>query len=505
MDGNLSLILAFLVSISVVLALVIKFKLHPFLSLFIGCLLMGVCSGLDPMAIIKTSCKGFGDTMGDIGIIILLGVAMGQILHESGCTREIANTMLRLCGREKSALALNLTGYIISIPVFFDAAFVILIGLIREMAREGKLALNTLVTALVVGLTCTHALVIPTPGPVAVAGNMGADIGWFIVYGVLIALPASLIGGVLYGKFLGRKSPIFLTDEEPDAALVEQALAKSDHPSGALGIAIIFLPIMLIFFANILNAFLDPASSASRVVSFFGNTNIVLLITVFVAYFSLARAPPRTFRHRGFARRRIRGLHPRHHRRGRGVRGRHRRERHQHRHRRRHAELEHPGHPARLPHEPVPAHRPRLHYGLHRDGLRRARPGRFPARRLPGPRGPRHLLRRHRPRPAQRLRLLDHLQDVRPEHQAGVPRLPHPHADFRPRGACRPPHPEHVRKLPPRPHVAVPRGASTGPALFFKHYFKESLWQNFPQACSTTSSAPSCAALQAPMSPGPPA
>ncbi len=172
MDGNLSLILAFLVSISVVLALVIKFKLHPFLSLFIGCLLMGVCSGLDPMAIIKTSCKGFGDTMGDIGIIILLGVAMGQILHESGCTREIANTMLRLCGREKSALALNLTGYIISIPVFFDAAFVILIGLIREMAREGKLALNTLVTALVVGLTCTHALVIPTPGPVAVAGNM---------------------------------------------------------------------------------------------------------------------------------------------------------------------------------------------------------------------------------------------------------------------------------------------------------------------------------------------
>ena len=295
MDGNLSLILAFLVSISVVLALVIKFKLHPFLSLFIGCLLMGVCSGLDPMAIIKTSCKGFGDTMGDIGIIILLGVAMGQVLHESGCTREIANTMLRLCGREKSALALNLTGYIISIPVFFDAAFVILIGLIREMSREGKLALNTLVTALVVGLTCTHALVIPTPGPVAVAGNMGADIGWFIVYGALIALPASLIGGVLYGKFLGRKSPIFLTDEDPDAALVEQALAKKNHPSGALGIAIIFLPIVLIFIANTLNAFLDPASSASRIVSFFGNTNIVLLITVFVAYFALRDHLPEPF------------------------------------------------------------------------------------------------------------------------------------------------------------------------------------------------------------------
>ena len=124
---------------------------------------------------------------------------------------------------------------------------------------------------------------------------MGADIGWFIVYGALIALPASLIGGVLYGKYLGRKFPIFLTDEEPDAALVEQALAKSAHPSGARGIAIIFLPIVLIFFANILNAFLDPASSASRVVSFFGNTNIVLLITVFVAYFSLREHLPEPF------------------------------------------------------------------------------------------------------------------------------------------------------------------------------------------------------------------
>ena len=468
MDGNLSLILAFLVSISVVLALVIKFKLHPFLSLFIGCLLMGVCSGLDPMAIIKTSCKGFGDTMGDIGIIILLGVAMGQVLHESGCTREIANTMLRLCGREKSALALNLTGYIISIPVFFDAAFVILIGLIREMSREGKLALNTLVTALVVGLTCTHALVIPTPGPVAVAGNMGADIGWFIVYGALIALPASLIGGVLYGKFLGRKSPIFLTDEEPDAALVEQALAKKNHPSGALGIAIIFLPIVLIFIANTLNAFLDPASSASRIVSFFGNTNIVLLITVFVAYFALRDHLPEPFDtvvSRGaesvgsiLA---IIGA-------GGAFGAVIRCERHQHRHRQCHAELEHPGHPARLPHEPVLAHRPRLHYGFHRDGLRRARPGHFPARRLPRPRGPRHLLRRHRPRPAQRLRFLDHLQDVRPEHQAGIPRLPHPHADLRRRGACRPPYPEYVRRFPPRPHVTLQGGASMGPAPLFQ-------------------------------------
>lgn len=183
---------------------------------------------------------------------------------------------------------------------------------------------------------------------------------------------------MLYGKFLGRKSPIFLTDEEPDAALVEQALAKSDHPSGALGIAIIFLPIMLIFFANILNAFLDPASSASRVVSFFGNTNIVLLITVFVAYFSLREHLPEPFDtvvSRGAESvGSILAISARAARSGpligaSGIST---------------AIVDVmqswsiPGHPTRLPHEPVPAHRPRLHYGLHRDGLRRARPGRFP-------------------------------------------------------------------------------------------------------------------------------
>lgn len=179
--------------------------------------------------------------------------------------------------------------------MFFNTAFVILIGPIREMACEGKLTLNTLVTALVVSLTYTHALVIPTPDPMAVAGNMGADVDWFIAYGVLIALPVSLIDGVLYGKFLGREPPIFLTDEGLDAALVEQTLAKSGHPSGALGIAIIFLSTMLIFFANILNTFPDPVSSASHAVSFFGDTSIVLLITVFVVHLSLREHLPESF------------------------------------------------------------------------------------------------------------------------------------------------------------------------------------------------------------------
>lgn len=285
MDGNLSLIFAFLVSIGLVLTLVIKFRLHPFLSLILGALLMGLCSGLDPLSIIKTVCKGFGDTMGDIGIIILLGVAMGQILHESGCTRAIANTMLRLFGRDKSTLSLNLTGYIISIPVFFDAAFVILVGLLKELSREGKIPLNQLVTALVVGLTCTHALVIPTPGPVAVAGTMGADTSWFIIYGALVALPASLIGGVLYAKYLGKVAPEYVSeDEETPVSPIAQ---QGQGPSGELGIFIIFLPILIIFLANTINAFLDPTTSLSKGIAFIGNTNIVLLITVFVAFFKL--------------------------------------------------------------------------------------------------------------------------------------------------------------------------------------------------------------------------
>lgn len=288
MDGS-ALITAFLASLGFILISIIKFKLHPFLSLIIGAMIMGVMSGMPLMDILGKIGEGFGGIMAEIGIIIFLGVILGQVLHDSGCTKQIAKKMLSLIGAEKAPLAINLTGYIISIPVFFDVAFIILISLLKQLSKDGKIALNVLVTSLVVGLTCTHAMVIPTPGPVAVAGVFGANIGWYIVYGMIVALPASLVAGVLYTKWLARR-PIWVRDEE---FLNEQEVAadqeEESQPSGTLGIFFILMPIVLIILGKIILFFTTPGTAAHSVVAFCGDTVIVLLFTVFVVFFALKK------------------------------------------------------------------------------------------------------------------------------------------------------------------------------------------------------------------------
>ena len=175
-----TLLIVFAVSLVFVLVSIIKFKLHPFLSLLIGGLIMGILSGMPLTDVANGLAVGFGSTMEGIGIIIILGVALGHILHISGATSQIAALMLKLTGQKNTPLAVALTGYIVSIPVFFDAAFVILVNLVKSLSRKGKVPFVTLVTCLGVGLITTHALVIPTPGPIAVASTMGVNIGWFL-------------------------------------------------------------------------------------------------------------------------------------------------------------------------------------------------------------------------------------------------------------------------------------------------------------------------------------
>lgn len=298
MQGSL-LIIAFLVSLTFIVVSVIKYKLHPFLALLIGALIMGVVSGMPLPTILSTIGQGFGGIMAEIGIIVFLGVILGQILHDSGCTRQIAHKMLSIVGVKKAPTAINLTGYIISIPVFFDVAFIILISLLKQLSKEGKIPLNVLVTSLVVGLMVTHAMVIPTPGPVAVAGIFGANIGWFIVYGCLIALPSSLMAGVVYTKWLGKSRPVGVRDpeyaEEKSLEEIDAGGETTEQPSGTLGILYILMPIFLIIFAKVVLGFVPEGSFAYSVVEFCGDTVTILLFTVFVVYLGLKRFLDKSF------------------------------------------------------------------------------------------------------------------------------------------------------------------------------------------------------------------
>ena len=281
---------AFAVAILFVLIAIMGFKVHPFLALLLGSIVMGLCSKMAFNDISAQIASGFGGTLGSIGIIIVLGIILGELLHQSGCTAQIAGLLLRATGEKRAPLAVNLTGFVVSIPVFFDAAFILLLNLIKQVSRKGRIPFITLVTALAVGLITTHSVVIPTPGPLIVANNLGLNLGYFLFYSLIVAIAGSLAGGVAYGKLIGilpGNSADFANnfdglDEKPVSE------GKKDGPSGGLGIFLIFLPIAIILAGTVAAATItDKTSTAFKLLAFLGDKNIALLIGVLVAYLQL--------------------------------------------------------------------------------------------------------------------------------------------------------------------------------------------------------------------------
>lgn len=285
------LLAIFFAALVFVLVSIIKFKLHPFLALLLGGLLMGILAGMPLDKTAAAMAAGFGGTMQGIGIIIVLGVALGSLLHVSGCTSQIAALLLRVTGTANTPMAIALTGYIVSIPVFFDAAFVILVNLVKTLSRQGRVPFATLVTALAVGLITTHAMVIPTPGPIAVAATMGVNIGWFLLYAIIASLAGVLVGGVVYGKYLGTREEYkndfanAFADELSEEEKREKETKKL--PSGELGIFLIFFPIFIILLGTVAGMFLDKGTAAHTFFAFIGDKNIALLLGLFMGFFCL--------------------------------------------------------------------------------------------------------------------------------------------------------------------------------------------------------------------------
>ncbi|MCG8478451.1 MAG: GntP family permease [Spirochaetales bacterium] len=273
------LLVIFLVAIAFVLAAILWLKLNPFIVLLLAGVLTGFLVGMPIDEIGGALSTGFGGTLTGVGIVIGLGIVLGQILAEARSTDRIATSLVKRVGDKRSPLAINIAGYLVSIPVFFDAAFVIFAPLIRQLSRKTSIPFITYATSLAVGLIVTHAMVIPTPGPIAVAGNMGADFGMFLLYSLIVSIPAALIGGYLFGSYLGRgaEAPVAHEDEGTEAQ------GTTTQPSAALSLTVLLLPIVLILIGSIVRLVLPANGAASSFFGFIGDKNIALLIGVLFA------------------------------------------------------------------------------------------------------------------------------------------------------------------------------------------------------------------------------
>jgi gluconate:H+ symporter, GntP family len=192
------------VGVFVLVFLVVRTKVHAFPALLIAASLVGLVGGLAPTAVADAITEGFGSTLAVIGLVIGFAVMLGKILEASGASERLAYSFLRWLGRRKEEWAVALTGYVVSVPVFVDSAFVILTPLARALSgRTGK-SVIALGVALGIGLTATHHAVPPTPGPLGVAGIYGVDVGLMILWGLLFGIPI-VITGVFYAKWIGNR------------------------------------------------------------------------------------------------------------------------------------------------------------------------------------------------------------------------------------------------------------------------------------------------------------
>jgi GntP family gluconate:H+ symporter len=269
-----------------------RVRMHAFLALILASFLMGLLSGLPVLEILDKITAGFGNTVASIGIVIGLGAAMGTILEKSGGAESMARTMLGLVGRARASLAMAFTGYVVSVPVFCDSGFVILSPLNKALASATDTALTTMATALSMGLYATHCLVPPTPGPIAAAGTIGADLGLVILFGLIVSLPATLMGWWFAVKYASRYS----IESVETAATSEEAriLDERDLPSAAKSFAPIIVPVVLILLKSVADLPSAPfgIGSAKIFFDFIGHPVTALVIGTFLALMTAPRLTP---------------------------------------------------------------------------------------------------------------------------------------------------------------------------------------------------------------------
>jgi Gnt-I system low-affinity gluconate transporter len=276
---DLSLFFVAGAGIALLLLLVVKLRVPAFLALLITSLLVGLSSGLEPQQVIDSIKNGMGGTLGFVAIVVGLGAILGQILESSGGIQRIADSLIQSFGSGKIQWSLGVTGFIVAIPVFFDVAFIILAPLLYGLANRSGRSLLYYAIPLLAGLAITHSFIPPTPGPIAVAELVKADLGWVILFGALAGIPAMIIAGPWFGQFIANR----LFVPVPEAHRDQTTAADVSAPSFAWMSSIILLPLVLIMLATTAPFVLVAESPLLTVVSFLGHPFVALTIATILA------------------------------------------------------------------------------------------------------------------------------------------------------------------------------------------------------------------------------
>jgi gluconate transporter len=275
--------------IALLLFLILRLKLQAFIALLISSITVALLAGVPPDETLDLVKKGMGDTLGFVAVVIGLGAMFGAILEHSGGAESLARYLLKLFGEKRANWAMVITGFLVSIPVFFDVAFILLVPLVYALQRRTGFSLLYYGIPLLAGLAITHAFIPPTPGPVAVADILNADLGLVILFGFIVGVPTAFLSGPLFGKYIAKK--IFVAAPPiPDPESVKQA-DSDDVPSPGIIFTIISIPIVLIllntFLTSPLAAPLSLSDNVIWLVQLLGHPFTALIIANLIAWYVL--------------------------------------------------------------------------------------------------------------------------------------------------------------------------------------------------------------------------
>ena len=280
MDIYFSLI----IGIFLLLVQVIKFRFSPFIALLTSSIAIGLLSGLDGEIIINNIQEGMGSTLGYIAVIVGLGAMFGAILESTGGAKQITNYLLSKFGEKKSQWALLTSGFFIAIPVFFDVAFILLLPVIYSLQKKSNKSLVYYALPLLAGLAVTHAFIPPTPGPVAVSQILGADLGYVMLFGLIVGIPSAIFSGIIFTNFITSRIK-FTSREVFEANIIE----TSKIPSIKSVLMIILLPLILIIFRSLVDTDILNISNEklSDFIKFVGHPFSALIIANIIAWYFL--------------------------------------------------------------------------------------------------------------------------------------------------------------------------------------------------------------------------
>lgn len=277
------LIVLLILAVAFIVVSTTKFKLHPFLALIFAAIGFGLLSGMPFAEIVSSVNSGFGDIVGHIGLVIVIGCIIGTFLEESGGAYVMAQGIVRLAGKKRVPLAMLIVGCFISIPVYADSGFVILSPLNKAITKKSGISLACTAIALSLGLTITHCLVPPTPGPVAATAILGADLGLVILVGLIVSV---FVAAESY-FFVTRYASRTYIDPDPDGEITVEEDDAKDKPSALRSFLPVVVPLVLIVFKSISDFPGAPFGEgvAASVLRFIGEPVVALIIGMILSFF----------------------------------------------------------------------------------------------------------------------------------------------------------------------------------------------------------------------------